>query len=71
MTSMPLHDGGHVRGVSLGNGRNGRRTEIPVDQLRAGSPSRGQFFKKRLVLRNRQNGTLSVLTVFSMLVESR
>lgn len=40
---MPLHDGGHVRGVSLGNGRNGRRTGIPVDPLRAGSPSGGQY----------------------------
>ena len=71
MAFMPLSSSATLGAPSPGGGQSGLRTEFPVDPLRAGSPSRGQFFKKRLVLRNRQNGTLSVLTVFSMLVESR
>lgn len=43
MAFMPLSSSATLGASSPGGGQSGLRAEFPVDPLRAGSPSRGQY----------------------------
>lgn len=71
MAFMPLSSSATLGASSPGGGQSGLRTEFPVDPLRAGSPSRGQY-KHGFPMRGRKGSSrLSGFLFFERVVAVR
>ena len=71
MAFMPLSSSGTLGAPSPGGGQSGLRAEFPVDPLRAGSPSRGQY-KHGFPMRGRKGSSrLSGFLFFERVVAVR
>lgn len=71
MAFMPLSSSATLGASSPGGGQSGLRAEFPVDPLRAGSPSRGQY-KHGFPMRGRKGSSrLSGFLFFERVVAVR